>query len=262
MNPYYEQATQCDKCNGTGHSEEYNRLLDRWYGNAPFGPEDRAWRNHLNSDDVKALLDAGRLWDFTRAPRTDAQRETVRLKVEAGGNSWLPEDNGYVPTPEEVNAWSISGFGHDSINAWIVIKAECARLGYPTDCDKCEDGSLWPSPEIAKLAEDWKESEPPTGDGYQLWETTSEGSPSSPVFATMDELCEWGADNASTFGSSTATAQQWREMLDADFVCHRDGNAIFLSLRNLLTRWRRRPTLFHFQRIAFDGHRLPGRERK
>lgn len=31
---------------------------------------------------------------------------------------------------------------------------------------------------------------PPKGDGYQLWETTSEGKPMSPVFATLDELCE------------------------------------------------------------------------
>lgn len=35
--------------------------------------------------------------------------------------------------------------------------------------------------------------EPPTGDGWQAWETVSEGSPISPVFATADELVEWAA---------------------------------------------------------------------
>ena len=33
--------------------------------------------------------------------------------------------------------------------------------------------------------------EPPKGEGYQLWNTTSEGSPISPVFETLDKLCEW-----------------------------------------------------------------------
>jgi len=33
--------------------------------------------------------------------------------------------------------------------------------------------------------------EPPNGDGFQCWETTSEGSPITPVFKTFDEMCEW-----------------------------------------------------------------------
>lgn len=33
--------------------------------------------------------------------------------------------------------------------------------------------------------------EPPTGVGWQLWETVSEGSPISPVFATADQLAKW-----------------------------------------------------------------------
>lgn len=34
--------------------------------------------------------------------------------------------------------------------------------------------------------ESWQPTEPPAGEGYQLWETVSEGSPISPVFATKD----------------------------------------------------------------------------
>jgi hypothetical protein len=34
---------------------------------------------------------------------------------------------------------------------------------------------------------------PPEGDGWQAWETVSEGSPCSPVFATAEELIEWAA---------------------------------------------------------------------
>jgi hypothetical protein len=262
LNPFSGQSTPCDQCGGTGSSPEANRLKDQWYGYAQFRPEDRGskpltihtpkvrafaerncshspgyygtdekaverealrlitmwnaqWCHHLNADDVKALVEGGRLHDLT--------------STFTPGEGWKRNDPPNMPTPEEVNDWSIGGFGHDSINQWIVVGAECERMGYPKTCVKCEgEGTLWPSPEIQKQAEDWTDTEPPTGDGYQLWETTSEGSPSSPVFATIEELCAWCATGATTFGSSRATAEQWREMLDADFVCHREGNAIFI----------------------------------
>ena len=54
---------------------------------------------------------------------------------------------------------------------------------------------------------------PPKGDGYQAWETTSEGSPISPVFETLEALCAWLAENATTFGSCRATAGEWAELL-------------------------------------------------
>jgi hypothetical protein len=34
----------------------------------------------------------------------------------------------------------------------------------------------------------WTETDPPTGDGWQLWETVSEGSPVTPVFPTAAGL--------------------------------------------------------------------------
>lgn len=69
---------------------------------------------------------------------------------------------------------------------------------------------------------------PPTGDGYQLWETTSEGSPISPVFVTLNELCEWCEHNATTFGPFKATAEEWKSMLSDGVVSHREGNLIFV----------------------------------
>ncbi|MDR0819316.1 MAG: hypothetical protein LBN43_07075 [Oscillospiraceae bacterium] len=52
--------------------------------------------------------------------------------------------------------------------------------------------------------------EPPTGGGYQLWETTTEGSPQSPVFPTLNDLCEWCEKNATTFANFQATKEEWR----------------------------------------------------
>ena len=70
--------------------------------------------------------------------------------------------------------------------------------------------------------------EPPTGEGYQLWETTSEGSPTSPVFKTLDELCEWCAQHATTFASYTASVQEWKQMLTEGMVHHTEGNITFV----------------------------------
>lgn len=70
--------------------------------------------------------------------------------------------------------------------------------------------------------------EPPKGEGYQLWETTSEGSPVSPVFKTLDELCEWCEDNATTFADFKASKEEWKKMLEKDFVYHKQGNFIYI----------------------------------
>lgn len=195
---------------------EAKRLFDMWIGQ---------WNHHLVQADVDALVAAGRLPEFTRRPRTPEQTEALA----ATGNYWMAEHNGYMPTADEVNVWSIGGMGHDGINQHVCVEARCKREGVEMTCAACAgSGELWPSPEIRQAAEDWEETDPPNGDGFQLWETTSEGSPVSPVFSTIEELCDWCASNATTFGDCTATAAKWREMLDADFVHHAEGNAVFL----------------------------------
>jgi hypothetical protein len=59
----------------------------------------------------------------------------------------------------------------------------------------------------------------PAGEGWQMWETTSEGSPISPVFSTPEELATWlAASGASSFGHSTATREQWLRMITAGWA--------------------------------------------
>lgn len=119
--------------------------------------------------------------------------------------------------------------GHDSLNASYVIDAKAKKRGYPLCCDVCHgDGCLWQSPEIKAAYEAWEREEPPAGEGYQLWETVTEGSPQSPVFATLDALCEWCTENATTFANYTASAEEWKKMLSDDLVYHQEGNNIFL----------------------------------
>lgn len=51
--------------------------------------------------------------------------------------------------------------------------------------------------------------DPPIGDGYQLWETTTEGSPISPVFSSPEELAEWCEDGATALGYEKISKEQW-----------------------------------------------------
>lgn len=80
------------------------------------------------------------------------------------------------------------------------------------------------------LYEKWfKSTEPPEGDGYQLWETTSEGSPQSPVFKTIDELCTYAAANCTIFGHIKISAMEWRQKLARDeLISHKIGNKVFI----------------------------------
>lgn len=241
LNPYYDQAEKCSHCDGSGNSPEYKMLQDRWYGYVDFHPEDRGsvpfkpdheaivqlanrncknfpgdprieaerlcelfnsrWNCHVNEDDIAALVREGRLMDFTHTWTKE--------------NGWQPKNPPYTPTPKEVNEWNILTMGHDSINCWVVVSAECERLGYETTCEHCKgEGEFWPSEEAKKQYEEWEEEEPPKGEGWQMWETTSEGSPISPVFETPEELSQWLTDaKASSFGSETSTYDEWLAMI-------------------------------------------------
>lgn len=53
---------------------------------------------------------------------------------------------------------------------------------------------------------------PPTGEGYQCWETTSEGSPITPIFKTFDALCKWLEDNPRGITKSLSK-EDWKEAL-------------------------------------------------
>lgn len=152
--------------------------------------------HHLNDADVAALVAADRLWDFTHTCSQDT--------------GWVRKSPPYIPSAQEVNAWSIEGMGHDSCNQWAVAEAECARLGVSPTCPDCQgEGSVWDSPENEALAEAWTATPPPLGEGYQMWETVSEGSAISPVFEIAEALAEWLADNRQNSVDDGTTAAQW-----------------------------------------------------
>lgn len=223
--PAQLEEDRCPHCKN-GYSPEGQYLYDLWYGYVPFTPEDNGstplsfdtpavwkfaeknvfrapeyyggsheyfihreaerlarlwngmWSHHLNDLDVAALVEANRLVDFTHT-----------WSKEKG---WQKIEPPVVPSTAVVNLWSLQGFGHDSINAGVAVEARCKREGAEPVCGTCEGhASIEAFPGQRADAEAWEPQEPPVGEGWQIWETVSEGSPISPVMASREALIAW-----------------------------------------------------------------------
>lgn len=124
-----------------------------------------SWGHHLDQDDVQALFEGGRLTDFGET----------------------------CPRAEDVNRWSLVGMGHDAINEHICLKARMRRMGVEDYyCPLCKgEGDYWPDLADKEKYEKWEPVDPPAGEGWQLWETVSEGAPVSPVFEQASQLVDW-----------------------------------------------------------------------
>lgn len=130
---------------------------------------------------------------------------------------------GKVPGPDMAElTGGLSGrpprdpFGHDGIDSWHATKTVISAAGLDPDvwgiCPICKGDGI--DPAFKERYEAWEREDPPAGEGWQMWETTSEGSPISPVFASPEELARWLADNkASTFGRMTADYETWLKMI-------------------------------------------------
>ncbi|MCD0445811.1 hypothetical protein LO763_19570 [Glycomyces sp. A-F 0318] len=188
----------CPGCE-RGYTPEAERLFDRWYGRAPFDPAsngstpltaatpavrdaaerhiaaapdyygaddaavdreaerlarlwNRQWRYHLTQTDVDALVDAGRLVEFTHTWTPQ--------------HGWRPKQPLVMPTATAVNAWSLHGFGHDSLNAAAVIKAHCARADLAFLCATCQGhGTIEQYAGQRAATAAWEPAAPPAGDG-------------------------------------------------------------------------------------------------
>lgn len=83
-------------------------------------------------------------------------------------------------------------FGHDSMDAWAAIRKIGELAGLDDSwrcCSQCDGTGV--DPLVKAAYEAWEDYDPPAGDGWQVWETVSEGSPVSPVFPTAEELATW-----------------------------------------------------------------------
>lgn len=101
--------------------------------------------------------------------------------------------------------------GHDAIDRWTATKKIITAAGLDPKvwgtCKVCKGDAI--HPDDAEAADKWERTDPPTGEGWQLWETVSEGSPLSPVFQTPNALAEWAEAHATPFAGFRWTAKQW-----------------------------------------------------
>ena len=224
-NPY--QSMECKSCERTGLNPATKKLNDDWYASDKDYDwvylrekekrwNNAAWCNHITDIEVKALVKAGRLsdlmdkwyfWDESECKWFYLNKDRDKPRNEW---QWVECEEPKMPNAELVNEWNRNGIGHDGINRWICVKARAEHLGVYGLCECCDGGEIWQSDEIKKLSEDWQRLDPPTGDGYQLWNTTSEGYPMSPVFQTLQELCNYlEKEKFCVLGSSTRTKEEW-----------------------------------------------------
>ena len=108
-------------------------------------------------------------------------------------------------------------FNHPMGEIWEGYLNSCGD-----DCTECEN-TVCPG-------------DPPKGEGYQMWETVSDGAPISPVFKTPEELAQWLSDtNASAFGNETATYDEWLKMIHAEWspTCILTPNGMVSGVKNI-----------------------------
>jgi hypothetical protein len=113
---------ECEACGGSGYNPETKRLSDTFYD---FDDTGERWVDKITQDEVDALWDHGRLYDWKRA----------------GVGK---------PTAAEVNA---QGTGvHDAINRWILIETRAKRLGVWGECPRCNGNGVIYDTDVAHLS--------------------------------------------------------------------------------------------------------------
>jgi hypothetical protein len=236
LNPYAEFCGDCKACDRSGYSPQAKLFSDQWYGKVEFDPIAYG-AVPLDPGDPGLVAFATR--QVARAPEyylfghltveQAIQRESRRLwnhwknqwshhLIQADVDALIAQNRLHnfpgATTAEAVNRASLSGMGHDSINQHVCIKARCAREGVTHLCPECQgNGDAWQSKAHKALYDGWKETPVPAGEGYQLWETVSEGTAMGPVLASPEEFATWAVESKANAGAyETASYEAWLKL--------------------------------------------------
>lgn len=191
----------CLDCEATGYSPQARAFQETaWRHNAG---EVGCWIDKLTQGDVDYLVAEGHLRALRRREPTEDN----------------PRDWEWVAVPrsaEEVNAANAKAIGLGigelevgSMQIHALVTRRCEQIGAPHSCGTCDGHADVGTVEQRAAYEAWKGTEPPEGPAFQLWETTSEGSPVSPPFASLPELAEWCATGATAFGRIRWSREDW-----------------------------------------------------
>lgn len=221
LSPERFEEDTCSACSGGCYTPYAQKLNDQWYGNAPFDPASTG-STPLTADTAAVRREAENIvnsspgWyqEFHGCLSVEQAIHRHAAYIAARWNgTWsrhLSQDDvdallapdivligGPIPatmsTAAEVNEWAMTPPGHQ-LDKVIVIQARCTRAGQPFWCTTCHGhGSLELYPGQRAAAEAWEQEDhgPPAGEGWQLWETVTEGSPISPVFNDSETFVQW-----------------------------------------------------------------------
>lgn len=140
--------------------QETGRQMHPWLANDPYPPTDST---HLFMPATRVLRPSADLFVLLAGLRGETV-EQVRARAAAMGS--------------DGKLWN------------GLVKA--AGLEEWGACEVCDgQGTLEDYPGQRAEAEAWERSDPDEGEGWQLWETVSEGSPVSPVFPDAEGLAKW-----------------------------------------------------------------------
>lgn len=194
------RLADCPVCEGDGLTVEARAVDRTFYPHMISGrnADTLAWCDKIGQAEVDNLLAEGRLrTPVPREPTEDNPRDWEWLS--------LPRDAADVNAAQKGGAFG----GHDAINRGILVRFRCERLDIPMLCATCGGEGEVATEGQRAAHEAWVPTEPPAGEGWQLWETVSEGSPQSPVFASAEALADWCEGNATWFGSNRWTREEW-----------------------------------------------------
>lgn len=136
----------------------------------------------LMLDDDRACQELGRpLHPYLREGRAHHVKHRPSPDIAEFGTGLAGRESGFI--------------GHDSIDGWRATAKVIEAAGLDPKawgmCTNCHDGAVEVYEGQRAEADAWEWTQPPTGEGWQLWETTSEGSPVSPVFPDRAGLITW-----------------------------------------------------------------------
>lgn len=238
------RETTCVRCDGRGYSPEALHLEQRWYGKVPFSPSETGSTPFTpETPEVRAFAErnvSGSEWFYgwgEPAIQKEARRlsdlwngmwmhhlsqEEVDVLVANGGlrdytHTWSREDGWQKidPTPEliaeDINRRSVSSWS-GSGGLGVLMDYHLKLQGKSDRCEICDGhGTIEAYPGQREGGEKWEPTEPPAGEGWQVWETVSEGSPISPVFADREGLIRWLMSPAYSWGTSRPLTREQAE---------------------------------------------------
>jgi hypothetical protein len=192
----------CPDCSGRYYSPQGLEIMDGFWGEY----DTVGWRGELSQEEVDWLLAKGHL--RTRVGAAVGQRGTLET---------LPLSAEYVNRVQREGSPLSAEHYLCGLDQYLLSRRRCEALGHAFECTACGGKGYVGTPDQTAAYDAWEPQDPPPGDGIQLWETASEGSPVSPVFADTPHgrqaLAAWLSENHRLGGMQDETT--WLALIDS-----------------------------------------------